>query len=58
MAENTRNFVEQLMKPKGRKIDTKSIGGPPEWDSMKEGFQEWNINIKTWVVNQDPGAPG
>ena len=39
MAENTRNLVEQLMKTKGGKIDTKSIGGPPEWDSMKEeGF--------------------
>ena len=25
MAENTRNLVEQLMKTKGGKIDTKSI---------------------------------
>ena len=41
------------------KIDTKSIGGPPEWDSMKEeGFQEWNMRIKAWLVNQDPRALG
>ena len=59
MAEKTRNLVEQLMKTKGGKIDTKSIGGAPEWDSMKEeGFQEWNIQIKAWLVNQDPRALG
>ena len=59
MAENTRNLVEQLMKTKGGKIDTKSIGVPPEWDSMKEeDFQEWNIKIKAWLVDQDPRALG
>ena len=59
MAKNKRNLAEQLMKTKGGKIDTKSIGGPPEWDSMKEeGFQEWNIKIKAWLVNQDPRALG
>ena len=42
----------------GGKIDTKAIGGPPEWDSNKEdnGFVEWHIKIKAWLSNQDDRA--
>ena len=59
LAENTRNLVEQLMKTEGRKIDTKSIGGPRSGtQSRRKGFQEWNVKIKAWLVNQDPRALG
>ena len=43
------------MKP--GKIDQKSIGGPPTWDSTKEeGFLEWKLKREAWLVNQDERA--
>ena len=60
ISENNKAMIE-LMKTreaKGR-IDIKSIGGPPEWDSTKdEAFLEWQIKIKAWLVNQDARALG
>ena len=38
-------------------IDHRSIGGPPEWDSSNEAhFQEWQIKVQAWLVNQDGRA--
>ena len=47
------------MRPNDRKghIDHRSINGPPEWDSVKEEtFQEWQIKLQSWLVNQDTRA--
>ena len=45
------------MNMKSGKIDQKSIGGPPEWDSAKEeGFLEWKLKLEAWLVNQDERA--
>ena len=60
LSESNRTLVEALTKNQNRvnpKIDNRALGGPPEWDSSKEdGFQEWNVKIKAWLVNQDPRA--
>ena len=38
-------------------MTTNPLGGPPEWDSVKEdSFTEWRIKIKAWLVNQDSHA--
>ena len=42
----------------GGRIDTKAIGGPPEWNSNQDesGFAEWHIKIKAWLTNHDGRA--
>ena len=49
--------MNQTKQGAGR-IDTKAIGGPPEWDSTKEEtqFMEWHVKIKAWLTNQDERA--
>ena len=48
--------MKQTGEKKGR-IDHRSIGGPPEWDSGKEeSFQEWHIKLEAWLMNQDGRA--
>ena len=43
--------------PKGNRIDHKSIGGPPDWDSSREeGFLEWKLKMEAWLTNQDERA--
>ena len=52
-------MVQEIRKTpdhKGR-IDHRALGAPPEWDSAKEdGFLEWQIKLKAWLVNQDAQA--
>ena len=40
------------------RMDTKAIGGPPEWNSSQEeaGFVEWHIKIKAWLNSHDGRA--
>ena len=48
--------ARQTEEKKGR-IDHRSIGGPPEWDStMEESLQEWHIKLQAWLMNQDSRA--
>ena len=43
---------------KGR-IDHRSIGGPPDWDSTKEdSFQEWQIKVQAWSTRTDVRSRG
>ena len=60
LSANTEAILEKLLKvSSGSKVDKQALGGPPEWDSTKEdGFQEWNIKVKAWLVNQDARALG
>ena len=42
------------------KVDTRAIGGPPEWHSNQDeaGFVEWHIKIKAWLTNRTLGHRG
>ena len=42
----------------GGKVESKAIGGPPEWNSNVDegGFAEWHIKIKAWLTNHDSRA--
>ena len=56
--ENNKLIIDamQTKDEKGR-IGSRSIGGPPEWDSSNESsFQEWQIKIQAWLTNQDSRA--
>ena len=41
-----------------RRIDSRAIGGPLEWDSGKDEtqFTEWHVKVKAWLGNQDERA--
>ena len=60
LLQTLQGALEGWSKPrddKGR-IDSRSIGGPPEWDSNKEenAFTEWQLKLKAWLGNQDERA--
>ena len=59
MSASMKTVLEEVLKTKNgnTKVDYRALGGPPEWDSNKEdGFQEWSIKIKAWLINQDQRA--
>ena len=48
----TQSVVQAMaaLNTKTNKIDQKSIGGPPTWDSSKEeGFLEWKLKLEAWL---------
>ena len=55
----TQSVVQALAALNGKpsKIDQKSIGGPPTWESTKEeDFLEWKLKLEAWLVNQEERA--
>ena len=56
----TQAMAAVMQQPMGMngKIDSRAIGGPPEWDSGKDEsqFMEWHVKVKAWLGNQDDRA--